>query len=504
MALEAGRVVGQRYRVEGEIATGGMGAVYRVTRLDDGAPLALKVIRKDRCSAQTAMDRFRREAQLLDKLEHPQVVRFFDAGRTDDGSLFLVMELLEGETLLHYLHREAPVAAPAVAELVRGIATALDAVHSVGVVHRDLKPGNVFLTPSGVKLVDFGIAKAANVTRLTITGQIVGTVRYMAPEQVMGNSVDSRADGYSLGVIAWSALAGGPPFTGKGMDAVREVIAGLPPLELSAPELGPEICAVVHKATAREADARFATAGAFAEAFEAAVTGAPLNPNRPRTGFVPLPATNAATPKARARAEPETRILDEGPTATVMSEAPPAVRAMRRRQRALVIGGVMLGFVTVGGVGVLSGAGGLTDDVDTTSGPPTSSSVEDVAESEAEGETGAETETEAEAAAEAEAPVLTVFSDPPGAMVEIDGAMVGNTPIDVPAPADRTYRVTARLAGFETLSTEIGPDYPQDEVHLELSEHARRRSSASPMQTRAMAVEEPPARHMEDLDPWAD
>jgi len=298
MSLSPGGLVGGRYVVQREIASGGMGTVYAVHNQEDGRAYALKVLKKTDASVETTLDRFRREAQLLDSLDHPSVVKMMDAGLTEDGAAFLVMELLEGETLLDYLRREAPVAPAALAPIVRGMAIGLDAIHERFVIHRDLKPSNVFVTPDGVKLVDFGVARGVDLVRLTITGQVIGTVRYMSPEQLAGRTeLDGRSDVYSMGLIVWSALAGGPPHSGTIAVATLSILDGTPRLDEVAPAVGPELAAVVHRAIAVSRDQRFATAGEFAAAFEraAAQVGADPRWSSP-TGFAPLPSTRVALP----------------------------------------------------------------------------------------------------------------------------------------------------------------------------------------------------------------
>jgi serine/threonine-protein kinase len=322
MTLAVGAEVGGRYRVDYHIASGGMGSVYAVHHRDTGHRHALKVLKQTGGDGASTLERFRREAQLLDSFDHRGVVKMTDAGVMEDGSAFLVMELLEGETLLSFLRREAPIEPRRLVPIVRGMAEALDAVHGTGVIHRDLKPSNVFLTPDGIKLVDFGVAFGVDLVSLTMSGQVVGTVRYMAPEQLEGRrALDARADVYSMGLIIWAALAGRPPHGGTIAQSTMSIMGGTPRLETFAPAIPPRLADVVHRAIARRREDRFETAGAFTAAFEAALSE-PAGRADPglrwaheRTGFQPLPPTREV-PSFRppVAAAPAADAMEDDPT----------------------------------------------------------------------------------------------------------------------------------------------------------------------------------------------
>ncbi len=274
--LAPGAMVAGRYRVEEEIAEGGMGAVFGVRNVETGEGLALKIIRPRLAKTETLVERFRREARILDALDHPNIVRLRDAGLLDDGAVFVAMERLAGETLLERLKRQGSLDPTALLAVVREIASALDAVAGSGVVHRDLKPSNVFVTVDGcVKLLDFGVARAVELERLTITGHAIGTPSYMAPEQLSGGEVDARTDVYSLGVIAYAALAGRLPYPGRGMaDAARIRSGDHEHLSRACPALPAALASAVERAMAVRPDERFTSAGVFVAAFERALVGA--------------------------------------------------------------------------------------------------------------------------------------------------------------------------------------------------------------------------------------
>ncbi|MGH9884913.1 MAG: serine/threonine-protein kinase, partial [bacterium] len=218
-----GSVLGS-YRILGELSTGGMGTVYRAEHVLLERPAAVKLLRPDLTANPSLVQRFFNEAKAVTACKHPGIVEVYDFDYAPDGRAFFVMELLEGETLARRLSRARLVEAE-VALLAHGIASALKAAHRVGVVHRDLKPDNVFLVPDPdggpdrTKVLDFGIAKLAGPSSRgnTQTGTLIGTPLYMAPEQARAaGAIDHRADLYSLGCILYHMLVGRPPFVADG------------------------------------------------------------------------------------------------------------------------------------------------------------------------------------------------------------------------------------------------------------------------------------------------
>ncbi|MFW6050770.1 MAG: serine/threonine-protein kinase [Myxococcota bacterium] len=274
--FEPGTFFGNRFRIEREIAVGGMGTVYQATDLRNERQVALKVLKKDRNPDQEARQRFLREAEILVSMDHPGIVRIRGFGHAADGTPWLAMELLEGETLLDKVRRDGPQDPAGLVPIVRAACDALEAAHARGVVHRDLKPENIFLPTGGesrVKILDFGLSMIAGSAKLTRTGTILGTPRYMAPEQIKSaRASDGRVDVYALGVILYEALTGASPFTASDHgQLLGAILTGRtrPLLELR-PDLPPEVEAVIGRALAADLSDRFASVGELAEAFAAA------------------------------------------------------------------------------------------------------------------------------------------------------------------------------------------------------------------------------------------
>ncbi len=216
-----GTVFLDRYRLDALLGRGGMGAVYKATQLAVGRPVALKILKTELAGDLKEVARFQQEARAIAALQHPNTIRLYDFGSADDGTLFLVMEYLEGLPLSELIKREAPLDPKRVVHIGIQVLEALAEAHNHGIVHRDLKPENVFLTTvfgksDFVKLLDFGIAKLvgdnAPDANLTQTGMFVGSPRYMAPEQVRSQWVSDRTDIYALGAILYEMLTGQPVF----------------------------------------------------------------------------------------------------------------------------------------------------------------------------------------------------------------------------------------------------------------------------------------------------
>lgn len=225
--LYIGTTFDNRFYIEDKIGAGGYGAVYQATELETGERIALKLLHPVIATDHQIVARFRRECMVLIRLKSPHIVLVHEFSYTDDGLLYLVMELLQGRSLKQLIRKEAPIRWPRALELLVQLCDALSAAHAAGVVHRDLKPENIFLVqtpdnPEFVKVLDFGIAKFLdgaglgqdNVTQLTAQGRTVGTIRYMSPEQILGRPVDSRSDIYTLGVVMYRLLTARMPFPG--------------------------------------------------------------------------------------------------------------------------------------------------------------------------------------------------------------------------------------------------------------------------------------------------
>ncbi|MFT3699388.1 MAG: serine/threonine-protein kinase [Kofleriaceae bacterium] len=220
--LEPSQVLAGRYRIQRLLGRGGMGAVYLADDEVLGELVALKVISSAYSSDETAMTaRFRREASAARKVSSPSVIRIHDLGEARPGLLYLSMEYFQGRTLGDVITQRGVVPMKDVTDILRQVCTGLEAAHEAGVIHRDLKPGNILVGERGaVKIIDFGLATTLVGDQLTATGAILGTPHYMAPEQVRGKPVDARTDIYSLGALAYHLVTGRPPFTGDNPIAV--------------------------------------------------------------------------------------------------------------------------------------------------------------------------------------------------------------------------------------------------------------------------------------------
>ncbi len=352
--LPAGTVVAGRYRVLGPLGSGAMGTVVRVEHLLMHKQFALKLLHATIASAahDEMVARLQREAQAAGRIDHPNVCAAVDYGRTDAGASFLVMELLEGETLEHVLRRERRLPVDRAAPILEQVLAGLAAAHALGVVHRDLKPENVMLTERDgfadhVKILDFGVAMVdaeAAAPRLTRVGVIYGTPEYMAPEQATGGKVDARADLYSLGVMAFELLTGRLPFEAPdAYDLLGLHLTRPPPtLREAAPDLSlPEAFEpLVARLLAKRRDDRFPSAEAAREALLAAWAGPPPSSPRPavarhRLRFIAAAAAVCALGAAGLVLAPTDAPPPAAPPAASDVAAPPPSFALHRDSGAL-------------------------------------------------------------------------------------------------------------------------------------------------------------------------
>ncbi|MFE7651148.1 Stk1 family PASTA domain-containing Ser/Thr kinase, partial [Streptomyces phaeoluteigriseus] len=278
------QVIAGRYRVDELIGHGGMAKVYRGYDLTLGREIAIKILDPELARDTSFRTRFRLEAQAASRMSHPSIVRVYDAGdpSTSDPSSdeppYIVMELVKG-TLLKKIIAEGPVPVADAVRYVDGILEALDYSHRAGVVHRDIKPGNVMVTDKGqVKVMDFGIARAVSDSSSTVaeTTQIIGTAAYFSPEQAKGEPVDARADLYSTGVVLYELLTGRQPFRGESPVAVAYQHVSetpIPPSEVNE-ESPAALDPIVLRALAKDPYQRFPDAAHFRAALDSAVTGA--------------------------------------------------------------------------------------------------------------------------------------------------------------------------------------------------------------------------------------
>jgi tRNA A-37 threonylcarbamoyl transferase component Bud32 len=260
-----GATFGGRYQLESRIAIGGMGEVWEATDHVIGRTVAIKILKDEYMGDPGFLERFRAEARHAALVNHEGIASVFDYGE-ENGSAFLVMELVPGEALSTILERDGQLSSDKTLDIVAQTSAALQAAHSAGLVHRDIKPGNLLITPDGrVKITDFGIARIADQVPLTATGQVMGTVQYLSPEQASGHPASPATDTYSLGIVAYESLAGKRPFTGESQVAIAmaQINEQPPPLP---PTVATPVQNLVMAMIAKKPDERPATASAVARA----------------------------------------------------------------------------------------------------------------------------------------------------------------------------------------------------------------------------------------------
>ena len=303
--MDVPQFIAGRFRIEREIGTGGMGTVYLATHLGLERPVAVKIIKREFAGDADVAERFLREARTMAKLRHQHAAMIFDAGNLPDGRHFIVMEFVEGETLSQVLAREGRFAPSRAVDIATQICDVLEEAHRLGIVHRDLKPSNILLGPRGVCVLDFGVAKVlASSVESTVTcastgsGQLIGTPRYMSPEQCLGQRVGARSDLYSLGVCLYEMLAGRPPFVDPLQSAllIKQATAPAPPLPKLRPDIGRPLALAVHTLLAKRPDDRPRTAATAKALLERSIT----QPERTLPDMEPLSAMVAAADKGRS------------------------------------------------------------------------------------------------------------------------------------------------------------------------------------------------------------
>lgn len=354
MTARVGVTLSDRYRLQRLIATGGMGQVWEALDARLGRQVAIKVLKAEFSSDPEFVERFRAEARIVAMLNHPGIASVYDYGETeleDARTAYLVMEMVTGEPLNSVLKRTGRLSLRHSLDMLEQTGRALQVAHTAGLVHRDVKPGNILITPTGqVKLTDFGIAKAVDAAPVTQTGMVMGTAQYIAPEQALGRDATPASDVYSLGVVGYESVAGRRPFIGEGaltvaMKHIKEQPAPLPA------DIPPNVRELIEISLLKEPGQRYRTGGSFADAVAAVRAG--RRPPRPNHAPSIGRATPAAIPStAQTRAVPD---YGRPPTASVRAtrpptgshRTPPPKRTFSPGQRALLWAAGVLGALAI-------------------------------------------------------------------------------------------------------------------------------------------------------------
>lgn len=325
-------LIGGRYRLESTIASGGMADVWLATDMQLRREVAVKLLRSSVADDHTVAERFRREARALAQLTHPNIVPVYDCIEEDDGQVALVMRLIRGNSLRQVLddagpnNRPGQISAYLTVHIGRSIAAALAKAHSKNILHRDIKPGNILLTKGGeILLTDFGIAKPLRSTEedgtdLTKADIMMGTVKYLSPEQVQGRDLDERADIYSLGIVLYECLAGEVPFHEENNQATAIARLERDPTPLGGirTDVPSAVINVIHKMLRRKPDARYSTCAEVVQALEDAMNNLhdSVTPAAGSTPALPRPRPDAIDPLMSPKAPRTLTVVPDAHTPT--------------------------------------------------------------------------------------------------------------------------------------------------------------------------------------------
>lgn len=354
MSLQVGATLSGRYRLQRLIATGGMGQVWEAVDNRLRRRVAVKVLKAEFSSDPEFIERFRAEARNTAMLNHPGIAAVHDYGETElngeGNTAYLVMELVNGEPLNSVLRRTGRLSLRHALDMLEQTGRALQVAHSAGLVHRDVKPGNIMITPTGqVKITDFGIAKAVDAAPVTQTGMVMGTAQYIAPEQALGQDATAASDVYSLGVVGYEALSGRRPFSGDGALTVAMKHIKEPPPPLPA-ELPPNVRELIEITLAKNPGLRYRSGGPFADAVAAVRAGQrPPRPSQapPIGRAAPSAIPSGASPRSAATLSARATAVRRARPAAGSHRPPPSQRTFSTGQRALLWAAGVLGTLAI-------------------------------------------------------------------------------------------------------------------------------------------------------------